>query len=394
MDINHINEILTEGLIFENRRKLSEYIGEPYEPRTNPQKKQNREWRKYFNFKKTDRKQEIVITEVYERKKENIAVRGGSFPIILDPEVFSVLKVGEYYTSNSIAKAIAIFPTDIIDFHYKQSSWKKIVSQIDDVNTEDLNNEDYINHIKKKRKYHQLNTFVSISAHTIKSRIKSSLERLKRNHLIDFDHGYIIKFKPYYSTIIANAITNGNYEKLKEFTFPDLYDEIMRIIHSKNTVEAEYEIQNLIDSLKYDDNKKRMATKEETKFIDTFYDTKLEELGIKNMQELYTKYQEKHDVIAEFYNDINEQFDKYNITVFDGYYIKYIADIDFDKRTENLQSDFAEELLKSRKKSLDSKCKKRFKNAKIVTDEAIKKAEEKANNYYYVFEGLVDKYIK
>ena len=152
MDINHINEILTEGLVFENRRKLSEYIGEPYEPRTNPQIKQDREWRKYFDFKKVDGKQKIVITEVYEKKKENVAVRGGSFPKKLDPEVFSVLKAGEYYTLNGIAKAIAIFPPDIIDFHSNHNSWKNIVSQIDDIKTKDLSNEDYIERIKKTKK--------------------------------------------------------------------------------------------------------------------------------------------------------------------------------------------------------------------------------------------------
>ncbi|MBE7010213.1 MAG: hypothetical protein E7418_01835 [Ruminococcaceae bacterium] len=396
MDIDFINEILEKGLVFDNRRKLSEAIGEPYEPRTNSQKSQNKEWRKYFDFQKVGRTQSIVITEVYKKKRENVTVRGGSFPKKLDPEVFSALKVGEYYTLNSIANEISILPSDIIFFHDKHSCWKKIVAQIDGVKSEDLSSEENIDSIRKKQKYRQLNAFVSISTHTCRNRIRTSLNRLKRNGLIDFEYGYVIKFEPYYRDKIMGAIANGDYQGLKEFTFPELYNEIMRIINLENSDEIENELYSLNSSLEFDDET-RMATEEETNFIRSFYDKKLKELVLKSERELYRQYEEKQNVISDFYDAVNMELDKYNISVFKGYYITYIADVEFDKTTDDLQSDFVKELLQSRKKSLYAKFKKRYKEAKIVTPETerlLKQGEEKAENYYNTFESHVDKFLK
>lgn len=405
MEIEYIKYLLKDKREFASFRELCEYLGEHYNGQSRTRDSLSKKFRQYFEFEKITNSHKIVITEVFDKKKENFSTTGGSLPKYLDPAVLTNLNEGEHVTTQQIEGRLSILEDDIIKFHQEEPAKRRIAKKLDKVNEIERDLEDWFEAAQKTKEYRQLNTLISITNHLLKDRIDGSLDRLKRKKIIDFEHGYVINFNRNYSSKIIDLVANEDYTKLKECTFPHIYDLIMEIVHTAkeeymgNSTEDCIVHSNIQILLKSDDNETRMANDEETTFIEEIYNQVLKEKKYKNIQALHKQNEGKYNVVQDYYNSVKEKLAKYNVSVFKGYHITRVNNkIEVNEEdVSRLKDEFLKELRKSRKKSLFSKgILGRFKKTSIVNDEnkeKLKKAKAKAENYYYTFEKYVDKFL-
>ena len=158
--LQFIKSRIYEGKIVSNWRELCSSLDEPYKSQTHSKDAQRKDWNQYFEFEKVKGKHSLIITKIYEKPRPNFSQQGGSFPPIIDPVVFSVLKRGDYITTNEIAKNMLIVPDDIIDFFKKDGiSKRKITKRYEEfIGKEHLLKDDE----DRIKKYQKLDIFVSI----------------------------------------------------------------------------------------------------------------------------------------------------------------------------------------------------------------------------------------
>ena len=228
------------------------------------------------------------------------------------------------------------------------------------------------------------------------------MERLKRKHLVDYEYGYIIKFNSDFFNKIYDKIANKNYKELKDITFPFLYEEITENLSFDDNISLKVNLQELLYSLGLGDTKPRLANDLENKFLEEVYKKYYKAYGVEDHQQLYTKYSREHGKIHAFYDAINEEMDeKYSITVFKGFYIKQIADVDIiGNEISNINNEFVNELLESREDSLQRKENAdlaRTKDMRLLIaplQKKVNKRKEKTENYYYSFDSWANEFLK
>lgn len=388
MDIRFIKSKLKEGDIFKNRKALCEHLGETYKSQTNSKMAQDREWRKYFDFEKIEGTRQIRITKIYDKKKLDFSVKGGSMPKILDPAILLYLENGseQYFTLTQLATNLMFCSTDVINFYNSPTVFKKLEDKF--VSLE--KGED------KDKKLNIMANFIAYTQTQYDSRLKNAIERLNRNKNLRANSVLLIINNKGFNDEITSLIEHKKYDEIKSLVAPQVYDLIKKEIIDTHISEDSYHIYCRLNSLGITNDDVREAMDCEKAAIDDITLSVLEEYGYTTEKEFYEKTGWKPRERKEYHFKRNKRLKEQHLANFKAYKLEWIdregvstIDEKFDDLQIKINRSFYVAIKRNKLREYRESRNNGIKEAKYPDMMSVKYMREEIRN-----QDLLDEYLK
>lgn len=224
---NKYKELLEVGQVFKSYKELCNHLGENVKT-SNSKKAQEKEWNRYFSFKKIGR-YSLEILELHEEPKNKIDNRKGGNNTVkyidkLEHAILLMLskveddKVSVFLSKNKLLKSLNVVNDNYVDSKYRQSKLSNIV---------------------KISKY-EIEDFYQSSDSLLYRNIEAALKRLRRKSLLIYESvltvGYVETYVDTNKDGKVNAVKQVKIDMYGDETFKTHgADTSSRLIHRRAT---------------------------------------------------------------------------------------------------------------------------------------------------------------
>ncbi len=394
MDINYIKYLLSEKREFKNFRDLCNHLEVYYNGQTTSRKSLEKNFRQFFEFKKVEGTNKMVVTEVFDRIKPNFKSKGSPLPEYLDPAILINLKSNDYITKAEIARKMKIASDDLIDFYVDGNSWKNIAKWLNNYNEEFCGNEKNLWRERNSKNFKRISFYINKVQNSYKSSIDSAMERLQKMKLITYEEMRVLAIPDNYTKKLKETLIYGGVKALKGKIFPWIYDEIVEKIQVNDYMDWENDLMLILSDYDMIDGLKRKTTDIEEKFFDNITDKLCREKEYTDLRELLAASSWDMSIRRDYFKKFNETLSEYNVKTFKGYYISNVnSDVDVDMNVvAKLNDVFYKQRLKLEEESLKKEFEKEWNKTHFLDNKG--RVGYKYDQYNKSFEEFAEKFIK